>query len=61
MTVDVDSLVCEDRVHGSVYTDPAIYDEEIDRIFHRGWVYVAHASEIPSPGELSGRESADSR
>lgn len=47
-----EALVKEDRIHGSVYTDPQIYDEELDKIFHRGWVYVGHASEIPNPGDF---------
>lgn len=45
-------LVEDDRVHGSVYTDPAIFEEEMDKIFSRGWVYVGHASEIPRPGDF---------
>jgi phenylpropionate dioxygenase-like ring-hydroxylating dioxygenase large terminal subunit len=61
MTFDLDSLVREDRVHGSVYTDPTIHEEEIDRIFHHGWVYVAHTSEVPAPGDYRlakiGRQS----
>jgi phenylpropionate dioxygenase-like ring-hydroxylating dioxygenase large terminal subunit len=47
-----DELVQDDRVHGRVYTDPAIFEEEMDKIFSRGWVYVGHASEIPRPGDF---------
>ncbi len=39
---DYDALVKEDRVHISLYTDPAIFSDEMDKIFHRGWVYVGH-------------------
>lgn len=45
-------LVEEDRVHTSLYTDPAIFDEEMDRIFKNTWVWVAHASEIPNNGNF---------
>ena len=38
--VNYNELVKNDRVHGRVYTDPAIFDEEMDKIFSRGWVYV---------------------
>ena len=39
-------------MHGRVYTDPDIFEEELDKIFYRGWVYVGHASEIPQPGDF---------
>jgi phenylpropionate dioxygenase-like ring-hydroxylating dioxygenase large terminal subunit len=44
-------LVQTDRVDGRVYTDPAIFDAEMDRIFGHTWVYVAHVSEIRQPGD----------
>src|SRR5690242_10668264 len=40
-------LVRPDRVHGSLYTDPAIFALELERIWCRTWVYVGHASEVP--------------
>src|SRR5688500_11948288 len=30
-----------------VYTEPSIFAEEIDRIFHRLWLPVCHESELP--------------
>lgn len=48
-------LVQDDRIHGSVFTDPAIFSDEMDRIFNRGWVFVAHESEIPEPGSYVTR------
>jgi phenylpropionate dioxygenase-like ring-hydroxylating dioxygenase large terminal subunit len=50
--VNYEELVKDDRVHGRVYTDPLIFEEELDKIFSRGWVYVGHASEIPRPGDF---------
>jgi len=50
--LDYESLVKEDRVHISLYTNPAIFTEEMDKIFHRGWVYVGHRGEIPNPGDF---------
>jgi phenylpropionate dioxygenase-like ring-hydroxylating dioxygenase large terminal subunit len=35
-------------VHASLYTDPALFDAEMDRIFRNTWVWVAHASELPA-------------
>ncbi len=59
--IDYSAFVKEDRVHGRVYTDPDIFEEELDNIFYRGWVYVGHASEIPQPGDFRvttiGRQS----
>lgn len=50
----------EFRVHGSIYTDPQIFEEEMHRIFERTWVYVGHESELPAPGDyktvLVGRQ-----
>jgi phenylpropionate dioxygenase-like ring-hydroxylating dioxygenase large terminal subunit len=49
--VNYDTLVREDRVHSRVYTDTRIFEDEMERIFHRGWVFIGHASEIPAPGD----------
>jgi len=50
--IDYEALVKADRVHGSVYTDPHIFAEEMEKVFYRGWVYVGHASEVPEPGDF---------
>jgi phenylpropionate dioxygenase-like ring-hydroxylating dioxygenase large terminal subunit len=43
----------ETRIPDWVYTDQAIYEREVDRIFHgRTWNYVALEAEIPSPGDF---------
>lgn len=49
---DLGALVREDRVHTSLYTDPAIFDAEMDKIFRNCWVWVAHESELPEPGSF---------
>jgi phenylpropionate dioxygenase-like ring-hydroxylating dioxygenase large terminal subunit len=51
-SIDYDALVKEDRVHISLYTNPAIFDDEMDKIFHRGWVYVGHSGEVPNRGDF---------
>jgi phenylpropionate dioxygenase-like ring-hydroxylating dioxygenase large terminal subunit len=48
-------LVEKDRVHGSVYTSPDVFELEMERIFADGWVFVAHESEIPEPGDYITR------
>jgi phenylpropionate dioxygenase-like ring-hydroxylating dioxygenase large terminal subunit len=44
-------LIERDRVHGSLYTDQAIFELELERIFYRCWVYVGHTSEVPERGD----------
>ncbi|MFS2102587.1 Rieske 2Fe-2S domain-containing protein [Variovorax sp. Varisp85] len=44
-------LVRENEVHGSLYTDPAIFEEELRKIWFRTWVYVGHESEVPQPND----------
>jgi phenylpropionate dioxygenase-like ring-hydroxylating dioxygenase large terminal subunit len=46
----VKELVRTDRVHTSLYTDPALFEEELDKIFYSTWVWVGHVSEIPDVG-----------
>lgn len=58
---DYGSLIRGDRVHGSLYTDAAVFDDEMQRLFSRGWVYVGHESEVAEPGsfctKMIGRQS----
>ena len=49
--IDYGTLVLPDRVHGRLYTDPKIFEDELERIWYRTWVYVGHDSEIPEPGD----------
>jgi phenylpropionate dioxygenase-like ring-hydroxylating dioxygenase large terminal subunit len=48
---DYRRLIEPARVHGSLYTDPAIFAEELTRIWYRTWVFVGHASEVREPGD----------
>ncbi|WP_173086191.1 aromatic ring-hydroxylating oxygenase subunit alpha [Phytohabitans rumicis] len=48
---DYAALVQPDRVHSAVFTSEDIYKDELEKIFYRYWVYVAHESEIPRPGD----------
>ena len=51
VALNMSDLVAKDRVHRSVYTDPAIFDLEMERIFAGGWVYVGHESQVPNSGD----------
>lgn len=48
---DFSELVQRDRVHGSIYTSPAIFNAEMSNIFHRTWLCVGHEAEIPEVGD----------
>jgi phenylpropionate dioxygenase-like ring-hydroxylating dioxygenase large terminal subunit len=47
-----DALVQDDRVHTSLYSDPELFEQEMQRIFSRTWVWVAHESDLPNPGDF---------
>ena len=49
---DYGALVKPDRVNSRVYTDAQVFDEELERIFHRGWVFVGHRGEVPNTGDF---------
>jgi phenylpropionate dioxygenase-like ring-hydroxylating dioxygenase large terminal subunit len=41
-----------DRVSPSLYHDPAVFETELDRIFYKTWIWVAHESELPKTGDF---------
>ncbi len=34
------------------YTDPAIYELELEKIVYRNWILAGHASQLPEPGDF---------
>ncbi|QJY47483.1 aromatic ring-hydroxylating oxygenase subunit alpha [Pseudonocardia broussonetiae] len=46
-----DELVQPERVHGSLYTSPEVFADELARIWYSTWVYVGHVSEVAKPND----------
>lgn len=46
------ALVREGQVHRRIYSDPDVFDLEMERLFGRAWLYVAHESQLPNPGDF---------
>ena len=57
---DGQPLVESDRVHRSCYTDEEIFEQELENIFYKTWIYAGHESQVPNPGDyvsfLLGRQ-----
>lgn len=45
-------MVEEGRVKKQLYSDPEIFEEEMDKVFNNTWVYVGHESEVPEAGSF---------
>lgn len=53
LSVDtIKALVTPSTVHRSVYTDQAVFDLEMERIFGKVWLYVAHESQLRKAGDF---------
>ena len=48
----VERLIEPDRVHRDVYTDPEVFQLEMERLWSRTWVYVGHTSQVPQAGDF---------
>jgi len=48
---DIAALVEPDRVHRKAYTDPEIFELEMEHIFEKLWVYIGHESQVKNPGD----------
>ncbi len=54
--LSIDELIASQKPGHSLdqrfYTDPAVYDLEIEKIVNRNWILAGHASQLPEPGDF---------
>ena len=56
---EIASNIRRGLIPAHVYSDPDVFELERDRVFGRAWVFVAHDSEIPAPGDFVVRRIVD--
>jgi len=49
---ELDSLVTPTRLHKRLFTDPAIFELEMERIWGQAWIFIGHESQVPNPGDF---------
>ena len=46
-------------LHGRYYSDPAVFEAEMEQIFARSWVMVGHVSQVDEPGTVITADVGD--
>src|SRR3546814_4740029 len=56
---DFSRLIEPTRINSRLYTDPAIFAGEMEKIWYRTWVYVGHESEVPEKNDRSEEHTSE--
>ena len=54
MAMDIKGLVHTENGRGSrrILVEKDIYQQELERIFAQGWLFLCYESQIPQPGDF---------
>jgi len=42
----------EGKISREIFSSREIYEDELDKVFTRAWLFVGHESQIPNPGDF---------
>jgi phthalate 3,4-dioxygenase subunit alpha len=59
LLTDVIETIRSGMIPAYVYSDPDVFELEGERLFGRTWVFLAHESEVPDPGDYVVRRVVD--
>ncbi|MFB9127522.1 aromatic ring-hydroxylating dioxygenase subunit alpha [Paraburkholderia dipogonis] len=61
--MNYDSMIDADHgmISREIFSEKAVFDEELEKVFTRAWLFVGHESQIPNPGDyFTSRMGAES-